>query len=491
MFKMTDRNRINVSEKIWDSTFDHIGPVGISVLGPVKEDLKTKIDPDQYRFWVDPIQAGNVIECTDGGRPTLVLRVPEDLSVDWFANRHGDSVLESCQRAMPVDNGWNLEFRPDPGLVSSADIEEIRAGRSGKSNDASRVVSIDGLDLTLDRDLTFANFLEFPGNAFAYRACKATADDINGKGGLWFIHGGVGGGKTHLLHAVGNEALKKNGNVVMCLPAPTLAAAATKTERGGKRDYTAINALRQVVPSVDVLLIDSVDSLLRREWTQEQLSFWLESLARQHKQVVVTSENPAIESSDYSALRSRFTEAVPLYVEGIGAKDKFDVLKYWRHTGSHEIRDDVLDVMAKRLTTNLRILKGAYTHVVSHQSLMGETLEPGEKLDRLLADHSTIEFSPSLARGVVSTKYGLVGNEIDTPGRDKRYMVPRDIAMYLCEQKGMSYNSIGRAFPDSKTHKQRTHITARDACDRVRAKMDKNQEFRREVNSLKGEAAVA
>jgi len=323
-----------------------------------------------------------------------------------------------------------------------------------------------GLTTRLQGRFTFETFVVGPSNRFAHAAALAVAETPARAYNPLFIYGGVGLGKTHLLHSIGHYTAENHpGLSVRYVSVETFTNEFINALRDG-----GIRSFKDQYRSTDILLIDDIQMLEGREQTQEEFFHTFNALQESGKQIVISSDRPpsAIKTLE-DRLRSRFEMGLITDVQPPDIELRIAILRKRVMTDGYQIRDaEVLSYIAARVSTNVRQLEGALIRVVAHSSISGRpvTVE--------LAQEVLVDLFPDGAGGVridlvqeaTARHYGISLEELVGERRTKRVVVPRQVAMYLSrELTDASLPAIGRAFGG------RDHTTVIYAVQKVTRQM--------------------
>jgi len=326
---------------------------------------------------------------------------------------------------------------------------------------------------------TFDAFVIGPSNRFAHAAALAVAETPARAYNPLFIYGGVGLGKTHLLHAIGHYTAENHpGLSVRYVSVETFTNEFINALRDG-----GIRSFKDSYRSTDILLIDDIQMLEGREQTQEEFFHTFNALQEHGKQIVISSDRPpsAIKTLE-DRLRSRFEMGLITDVQPPDLELRIAILRKRVMTDGYQIRDpEVLSFIAARVSTNVRQLEGALIRVVAHSSISGKpvTVELAQDvLADLFPDGSGV-VRIDLIQEAVARYYSISLDELISEKRTKRVVVPRQVAMYLSrELTDSSLPVIGRAFGG------RDHTTVIYAVQKVAAQMADEGSIYEAVQSL-------
>ncbi len=332
------------------------------------------------------------------------------------------------------------------------------------------------VNTTLIPRYTFDTFVVGASNQLAHAACMAVADKPAHAYNPLFLYGGVGLGKTHLLHAIGNVCHQKGLSVLY-----------VSSEEFTNDFIHAIQkhtnaAFRERYRNTDVLLIDDIQFIANKEQTQEEFFHTFNTLYSQEKQIIISSDRPpkALVTLE-ERLRSRFEWGLIGDIQPPDLEMRIAILRAKAERAGREISGSVLEAIARQVQSNIRELEGALTRVLAFSDLTGQTLST-EMVITALADlmphHRTIE--PRQVISVVAATYGVSVEDMTGKGRAREIALPRHIAMYLLRQEvNVSLPQIGQQFGG------RDHTTVMHACEKVADLIERDDRLRRQVLQIR------
>ncbi len=339
---------------------------------------------------------------------------------------------------------------------------------------------------TCDPRYTFDNFVVGQSNQLAYHACRALADSPRGsaKGDTHhgynplFIYAGPGMGKTHLLHAVGNQALQQKRSVLY-----------VTSEQFTNEFVSAIRAramreFRDRYRGLDLLLMDDVQFLAGKEQTQESLFHTFNDLHQAGARIVLTSDRaPHTISPLEERLRSRFQWGLLADIQPPSLEMRLAILRSWAAAQRLHTPDGVLAAIAQRVSRNIRQLRGAFNRIVAMAELMNAPLTPesvAHQLDAIAGPDPRAEITPQQTLEEVATHFQVSVEQILGRGRTAPVARARQVAMFLLTTElGMTPTNVGRFLSG------RSHSTVIHGVERTRTAMAADDRLRQSVNSIK------
>jgi chromosomal replication initiator protein len=323
---------------------------------------------------------------------------------------------------------------------------------------------------------TFENFVVGSSNRLAHAASLAVAERPAQAYNPLFLYGGVGLGKTHLLHAIGNHCLSHNQSVLY-----VTSEEFTNDLINAIRAHTT-QTFREKYRRIDVLLIDDIQFIVGKESTQEEFFHTFNSLHGQEKQIVITSDRPpkALATLE-ERLRSRFECGLAADIQPPDYETRVAILRSKSERMGRLIPDDIVETIARRVQSNIRELEGSLTRVLALVDLSNLPLNV-KLVDVALADllpkPSTIK--PEEVVSQVAGAFGVTVQNLIGPDRRKEIVLPRQIAMYLLrEEANYSLPKIGEALGG------RDHTTVMYACQKVTDMLERDDKLRRQVIKIR------
>ena len=437
------------------------------LLGAAQEQLRSKLRPDLYDRWFAPLQAGEV----DGN--SITLEVPNEFFELWLKENYlsllQDAFAIAASRRLQVKfkiNG-HLPAPPVPAPTRAAKAAEPAHERQANHG-----------DLHFNPKNTFDSFVVGANNNFACAAAKAVADAPGKSYNPLFLYGGVGLGKTHLLHAIGQQVGVKKGARVAYVSSEKFTNEYIDSIQNNK-----IAAFRKKYRQTDVLLIDDVQFLAGKERIQEEFFHTFNALHEAHRQIVLTCDRPASEIQGLEGrLVSRFEWGLVTDLQPPDVEMRLAILKKKAQIMGAMLPEDIVNFLANRIRTNIRRLEGALIRTVSYASLTGKklTIEVVEGLLReILHEEGRYTVSIEAIQKKVAEHFDIRLADMTSKRRPENIAFPRQIAMYFSRQlTESSLNAIGEAFGG------RDHGTVLHACRLVKNRMEVDSNVRQVVHYL-------
>lgn len=329
---------------------------------------------------------------------------------------------------------------------------------------------------TLNKRYTFHNFVVGASNRLPHAACMAVAENPARAYNPLFLYGGVGLGKTHLLHAIGNEVARR-GLTVLYVSSEEFTNDLIHAIR-----TQSTPAFREKYRRTDILLIDDIQFIAGKESTQEEFFHTFNTLHGQDKQIVMSSDRPpkAMVTLE-ERLRSRFEWGLTADIQPPDFETRVAILRHKAERSGHNLPDDILELIARRVQSNIRELEGALTRVAAYALLRGETVSPA-LVEAALADllPRRSELEPRHILQAVADSFGVAVDRIFSRDRSKQVAISRQIAMYLLrEEANLSLPQIGDILGG------RDHTTVMYGCEKVADMLERDDRLRRQVVDIR------
>ncbi|MGL5439525.1 MAG: chromosomal replication initiator protein DnaA [Filifactoraceae bacterium] len=332
---------------------------------------------------------------------------------------------------------------------------------------------------TLIKKHTFSNFVIGNSNKFAHAASVAVADAPAQSYNPLFLYGGVGLGKTHLMHAIGNHVVSQNKNAkILYLTSEEFTNDLINSIKDDKNED-----FRNKYRKVDVLLIDDIQFIAGKERTQEEFFHTFNALHSSNKQIIISSDKPPKEIPTLEdRLRTRFEMGLIADIQSPDYETRIAILRKKAQADNKEVSNEVMEYIAKNIKSNIRELEGALIRVFAYAKLVNEDVNYDlacEALKDLFKFNTIIIITPQLIKEKVSQKYNIKIEDFDSKKRTKEIAFPRQVAMYLCrELTDMSLPKIGENFG------KRDHTTVMHAHDKISTDMESDPQLKILINSI-------
>ena len=457
-----------------------------NVWGRILHSLQGRLTQQALETWFRPIQ----FERLDNSQQIIHLRAPNQIVRDWVISNYSDALNESLseQRLTGYSVGWVIGKVPPTtpdSMTSSAQAAtaEPIAVAVASSVEASGTAAATALALASEPSLsskyTYESFVVGSCNQFAHAASLAVAEAPGRTYNPLYLYGGVGLGKTHLMHACGHAIKSRNQHLKLCY----LSSERFMNDLINAIRYDKTQSFREKYRSVDVLLIDDVQFMAGKERTQEEFFHTFNALYDQQKQIVISSDCPPREIPTLEErLHSRFEWGLIADIEPPDLETKIAILKRKGDLIGVTIPDDVAIFIAGRVKSNIRELEGSLVRLIAISSLRGEPISKTLAQDAIR--NIAKEDEPGLItiqqiQKLVASTYKLTIDELISKNNARNISHPRQVAMYLCKHLTKhSYPEIGRAF--SGKH----HTTVMHSVEKIETLVGTDETLQRLISEL-------
>lgn len=445
----------------------------------VRARLLAEVGEVEYRTWLKQVALAGI----DGDEVTVIL--PTRFLRDWVNKEYGELITAFWQAENPGIRRVDIRTQPSRGAAPNLAEPEPAAPAANASGAAGAAAAPQRSDLVapLDQRFTFDTFVVGKPNEFAYACARRVAESPATPGfNPLFLYGGVGLGKTHLMHAIAWElSTRRKG--------PTPVSVAYMSAE--KFMYRFINALRSQstlefkneLRSVDVLMIDDLQFLIGKDNTQEEFFHTFNALVDAGKQIVISADkSPSDLSGLEDRLRTRLGCGMVADLHATTFELRISILEAKASRAGVDVPGKVLEFLARKITSNVRELEGALNRLVAHANLFDRqlTMETAHEVlhDVLKAYDRKVTIQEIQKR--VADHYNIRVAEMSSARRARNIARPRQVAMYLAKQlTSKSLPDIGRHFGD------RDHTTVMHAVSRVSELMGQDAAFAEDVELLR------
>ncbi len=430
--------------------------------------LKDKISEQNINTWIKPIV---LIEIKNS---VIEAEVPNKFIKDWIKENYQKLIEESLDNQGYKNHRLNLSINKQikkTKEISNEPIEEVKEKR--KTED------IKGIEIpNINPKYTFDTFVSGSSNQFAHAAALAVSNNPATTYNPLFIYGGVGLGKTHIIHAIGNQILKDNKSMKICY----YSSEKFTNELINSLRHAKMDEFRNKFRSIDILLIDDIQFIAGKKSTQEEFFHTFNALYESHKQIVVTSDKFPKEIPDLEErLRSRFEWGLIADIQAPDTETKQAILKMKADQNKIDIPEDVIYFLANSITNNVRELEGYLIRIGAYASLTATpiNLEMAKTILKDILIEDSKEITIEKIQKTVAEHFQLKVSELKSSKRLKNLVFPRQIAMYICRKlTDLSYPEIGAKFGG------KDHSTIIHAIKKIDKKIEEDLHTRTVVEKL-------
>jgi chromosomal replication initiator protein len=438
-------------DKLWEDTLDIV---------------KKELSQVSFNTWIKSISPLKIDE------DTIVLEVPNDFTRGILENRYKNLLINAIN--VLTAKNYNIEF-----LILS-DETAITETTKEKENDSNKKISAsEEMNSTLNPKYTFNSFVIGNSNRFAHAASLAVAEAPAQAYNPLFIYGGVGLGKTHLMHAIGHYILKNN---------PKAKVVYVSSEKFTNELINSIKddknvEFRNKYRNVDVLLIDDIQFIAGKERTQEEFFHTFNSLHEADKQIILSSDRPPKEIPTLEdRLRSRFQWGLIADIQAPDFETRIAILKKKADVENLNIPNEVMVYIANKIKANIRELEGALIRVMAYASLTNREISEelaAEALKDIISHDAKKQITIKFIQEVVSMYFNIKVEELKSSRRTRNITYPRQIAMYLSRKlTEMSLPKIGEEFGG------RDHTTVIHSYEKISMNLKKDESLKNIIAEL-------
>ena len=425
----------------------------------ILKQIEEKLDPKEFNTWFGPTR--QVAFDPSAGSGFLTISVPSRVFADWIESRHGALLArEAAAAGFP-----QLEIRFESGISEPAPVAAALAPPAARS-------------ILANPRFSFESFVVGSSNQFAHAAARAVAESPSRSYNPLFLYGGVGLGKTHLMHAIAQEVQRRNPDARVLY----LSAERFLNELINALRFERMHEFKRRYRELDVLLMDDIQFIAGKDSTQEEFFHTFNALHDAQKQIVVTSdalpkEIPTLEER----LRSRFEWGLIADIQPPDLEMKVAIIRKKAAAERADVPNDVAMFIAGTVKSNVRELEGRLNRVLAFSSLTGKplTIELAKETLRDIVGNEEQRAVPAEILKTVASHYGLRVSDMKAKSNAKPVAFPRQVAMYLCRKlTELSYPEIGRLFNDKH------HSTVMHSVEKIARMIEDDADFRRVVDGF-------
>ena len=432
------------------------------LLTKAKDLLKDEVTKISYENWIKDLE----LESAENGNIVLVANTV--FQKDSIMSRYYD-LFKNTFRFL-TNKEWDINV-----ILKSDDSTPMQETSNLEQSTNSYV----NPNSNLNPKYTFDTFVVGNNNRFAHAAALAVAEAPAKSYNPLFVYGGSGLGKTHLMHAIGNEVLKNN---------KTLNVLYVDSEKFTNQLINAIKdskteQFKNKYRNIDVLLIDDIQFIAGKERIQEEFFHTFNSLHGSGKQIIISSDRPPKDIPLLEdRLKSRFEWGLIADISNPDYETRFAILKKKAQLDNIYIDDEILSNIATKIDSNIRELEGTLNRLIATSSLTQApiTMEMSERAINDVVKNKEKVLSYDLIQETVAKYFNITVNDLKGSRRSNDIALPRQIAMYLCRTIAqMSTNAIGSCFG------KRDHSTVLHACNKIEKDIKQDNNLKMVVDSVK------
>ena len=427
--------------------------------------IKSEMSEVSFNTWIkscEPISMSS---------DTIKISVPNSFTQDILDKRYKDLVANSIKAI--CSKLYKVEF-----LISS-DLQSEEVTKEQKKEKEQSIVVNDEMSTTLNPKYTFDSFVIGNSNRFAHAASLAVAEAPAKAYNPLFIYGGVGLGKTHLMHAIGHYILQNNPNAkVVYVSSEKFTNELINSIRDDKNEE-----FRNKYRNVDILLIDDIQFIAGKERTQEEFFHTFNALHDANKQIILSSDRPPKEIPTLEdRLRSRFEWGLIADIQIPDFETRMAILKKKADVEKLNVENEVMVYIATKIKSNIRELEGALIRIVAYSSLTNREITvdlASEALKDIISKKQGKNITINLIQDIVSSYFNLRVEDLKSQRRTRNVAYPRQIAMYLSRKlTDMSLPKIGEEFGG------RDHTTVIHAYEKISDNLNTDETLQHTIEDI-------
>ncbi|MGJ8543909.1 MAG: chromosomal replication initiator protein DnaA [Sulfitobacter sp.] len=445
--------------------------------GAVRQRLLKTVGQNNFQTWIDPIAMGSI----DAGQATLF--VPTNFFGNYVSQNFADLILHEIKLEAPAVSRLHFTLAAQNAQPAARTASSPAAAPTAEPETQSQPSSVLNT-APLDSRFTFDNFVVGKPNELAHAAARRVAEGGPVTFNPLFLYGGVGLGKTHLMHAIAQELKQRRPDMnVLYLSAEQFMYRFVQALRDRK-----MMDFKEIFRSVDVLMVDDVQFIAGKDSTQEEFFHTFNALVEQNKQIIISADRAPGEIKDLEdRVKSRLQCGLVVDLHPTDYELRLGILQskvetQRQHYPSLELEDGVLEFLAHRITTNVRVLEGALTRLFAFASLVGRPidLELAQDCLRDVLRASERKITVEEIQRKVSEHYNIRLSDMIGPKRLRSYARPRQVAMYLSKHMtSRSLPEIGRRFGG------RDHTTVMHGVKRIEELKEADSQIAEDLELLR------
>ena len=436
------------TDEIWEQSLSKIeGTVGSSIVD----------------LWFKPIILSQIKD------QTATIEIPNRFFKEWIEDSYPNLIKESIETVLGYEISLRYKIETKQPGVQKKIIDKLENKRIRLANKG----------IYLHPKYTFESFIKGSSNQFAHAAAIAVAESPGRTYNPLFIYGGVGLGKTHLMNAIGNKVLETRHDFSVLY----VSSEQFTNEVVSSLRHDRMTELKEKYRNLDLLLLDDVQFIANKTATQEEFFYTFNALYEKQKQIVISCDRPPKEISEVTdRLRSRFNMGLIADIQPPDLETKIAIIyKKADMMDIKKIPEDVVNLLAQKIKSNVRELEGSLIRLAAQSSLTGEeiNIESAKKILRDIIHDDERPVTIEKVQKIVCEFYNMKLSDIKAKRRTRDVALPRQVAMYLCKQvTDASLSEIGKQFGG------KDHATVIYAYKQMDERKNKDETFNRMIENL-------
>ena len=431
----------------------------------ISQEYKQLNQEAEFKLWFN-------IEYVEDTIDTIKVLAPSEFM--WNRMVEKGNISKICEKIKEISGQQNITIVSEISnkVISNEPKEEIEQQKIESTQEVENIQTSKNVEtkkiisknITLNKNFTFETFIPGEGSDFAYKAAQAVAEEPGIKYNPILFYGGVGLGKTHLMQAIGNKIseLKNDSLKITYLQAETFA-----NEYINSINSKTTDKFKSKYRNLDILLLDDIHFLGGKEGTQEELFYTFNALKAKNAQMIFTCDRPISELKGIKdRLRNRFSNGLCIDITPPNYETRRAILLKKLQLMNKTIPEDVIDFIAKNIETNVRDLESALTRLIGYSELIEKSISieiAQEQLRDIFSSPTAGNISIESIQKVVSDNYQISVSDLKGKKRDKKFTVPRHIALYIAKEiTEYTYSELGIEFGG------RDHSTVMHSCEKIK-----------------------
>ena len=435
------------------------------LIAKIKELLQPEVTKISYDTWIMPLD----IRSIDGNH--IVFTANSEFQKDFIENKYKSLIFNTLRYITNKD--WTFSVVD----LTKEEKDDSKDNISNTSNSSPAEIEMN--KSTLNPKYTFETFVVGNNNRFAHAAALAVGNEPAKSYNPLYLYGGVGLGKTHLMHAIGNRILENNPNAnILYVTSEKFTNQLINAIKDNKNEF-----FRNKYRNIDVLLIDDIQFIAGKERVQEEFFHTFNSLYEDGKQIIISSDTPPRDIPFLEdRLKSRFEWGLLADISVPDYETRLAILRKKAQDESIIIDDIILSNIANKIDSNIRELEGVFNKIVARASLTHSpiTIELAEKIINEFKYENEKVISCDFIKETIAKYFSINKDDLSSNKRSNDIAFPRQIAMFLCREiANMSYPQIGEDFGG------RDHSTVMHACRKIEKEVKEKTNTKLIVDSVK------
>ena len=443
---------MNVIEEKWEDILDYVR-------------IEHELTHVSFNTWLQPLKVYRY----ENGILSILVPEQQQMGISYISKKYLLPIKVAVAEVTGID----------------CDIEFILPDDASKKENQTKNLAVTNINMeqaNLNPRYTFSTFVVGKNNNFAHAASLAVAESPGEMYNPLFIYGGVGLGKTHLMHSIAHFILEKNPSAnILYVTSETFTNEVIENIRSGNN--MAMSKFREKYRNIDVLLIDDIQFIIGKESTQEEFFHTFNHLHGAGKQVIISSDKPPKEMSTLEErLKSRFEWGLIADISSPDYETRVAILKKREELDGYQIDDEVIQYIADNVKSNIRELEGALNAVVAYGKLNKKDVNiesAKEALKNIISPNQKKVITPELILDTVCDHFHIKKEDITGSKRNAEIVQPRQIVMYLCrEMTQTNFKEIGNVLGG------RDHSTVIHGCKNIESELEYNENLKNNIDIL-------